>query len=314
MTLFNEARANDGLSPTYSGEDIYNHGSGANPYRYPDLNFISSDYLQSAYMAYDATVEISGGNDRARYYTNVGYWGQGSLVNFGDATRNRNERINVRGNIDAKLNDFISARVDAALNFRNDYGTNANFWGGAHGLRPNRVSPLVPISMIEGNGGGSAESIKGLPEGAELGPHGIMVFHDYEDGLAYAKEINKPIMLDFTGYACVNCRKMEDYVWSDKKILSILKNEVVLISLYVDDKKELAENEKYVSKETGKRIKTIGNKWSDFQITKYKANAQPYYLILDTDGNTLSEEPASYDPDINLYEKWLRNGIDQFTK
>ena len=107
---------------------------------------------------------------------------------------------------------------------------------------------------------------------------------------------------------------MEDYVWSDKIILSILKNEVVLISLYVDDKKELAENEKYVSKETGKKIKTIGNKWSDFQITKYKANAQPYYLILDTEGTTISEEPASYDPDIDLYETWLREGISKFKK
>ncbi|MEZ4838587.1 protein-disulfide reductase DsbD family protein [Flavobacterium sp.] len=162
--------------------------------------------------------------------------------------------------------------------------------------------------------GGGASDIGALPKGAHSGPHGIIAFHDYEDGLAYAKQINKPILLDFTGYACVNCRKMEDYVWSDKKILSILKNEVVLISLYVDDKKELPENEKYVSKETGKKIKTIGNKWSDFQITKYKANAQPYYLILDTDGNTLSEEPASYDPDIDLYEKWLRNGIDKFVK
>lgn len=165
-----------------------------------------------------------------------------------------------------------------------------------------------------GSGGGGLSDTGALPKGAHSGPHGIMAFHDYKYGLAYAKEVNKPILLDFTGYACVNCRKMEDYVWSDKKILSILKNEVVLISLYVDDKKELAENEKYVSKETGKKIKTIGNKWSDFQITKYKANAQPYYLILDTDGNTLSEEPASYDPDIDLYEKWLRNGIDKFVK
>ena len=165
-----------------------------------------------------------------------------------------------------------------------------------------------------GSGVGGSSDSGALPKGAHSGPHGIIAFHDYEDGLAYAKQINKPILLDFTGYACVNCRKMEDYVWSDKKILSILKNEVVLISLYVDDKKELAENEKYVSKETGKKIKTIGNKWSDFQITKYKANAQPYYLILNTEGNTLSDEPASYDPDIDLYEKWLRNGIDKFKK
>ena len=162
--------------------------------------------------------------------------------------------------------------------------------------------------------GGDLNDHQTLPKGAHTGPHGIIAFHDFEEGLAYAKQINKPILLDFTGYACVNCRKMEDYVWSDKIILSILKNEVVLISLYVDDKKELAEKDKYVSKETGKKIKTIGNKWSDFQITKYKANAQPYYLILDTDGNTISEEPASYDPDIDLYETWLREGISKFKK
>jgi thiol:disulfide interchange protein len=169
-------------------------------------------------------------------------------------------------------------------------------------------------SPIGFGGGGSIGDDQVLPKGGHIGPHGIIAFHDYEDGIAYAKKINKPILLDFTGYACVNCRKMEDYVWSDKKILSILKNEVVLISLYVDDKKELTENQKYVSPETGKKIKTIGNKWSDFQITKYKANAQPYYLILDTEGNTLSEEPASYDPDIDLYEKWLKDGISKFKK
>lgn len=184
-------------------------------------------------------------------------------------------------------------------------------WGAPLKIISGFPPPLNYSESPTGIGSGSSK-LGALPKGAHSGPHGIIAFHDYEDGLAYAKQINKPILLDFTGYACVNCRKMEDYVWSDKKILSILKNEIVLISLYVDDKKELAENEKYVSKETGKKIKTIGNKWSDFQITKYKANAQPYYLILDTDGNTLSDEPASYDPDIDLYEKWLRDGIDKF--
>ena len=188
-------------------------------------------------------------------------------------------------------------------------------WGAPLKLISGFPPPLHYSESPNGIGsGGSSSDAVALPKGAHSGPHGIVAFHDYEDGLAYAKQINKPILLDFTGYACVNCRKMEDYVWSDIKILSILKNEVVLISLYVDDKKELAENEKYISKETGKKIKTIGNKWSDFQITKYKANAQPYYLILDTDGNTISEEPTSYDPDIDLYEKWLRKGIDKFEK
>lgn len=107
---------------------------------------------------------------------------------------------------------------------------------------------------------------------------------------------------------------MEDYVWSDTNILKILQGEVVLISLYVDDKKELPQNEQYVSKETGKEITSVGNKWSDFQITKFKANAQPYYIILDNDGNMLSDKPESYNSDINSYKGWLREGIDRYKK
>lgn len=160
--------------------------------------------------------------------------------------------------------------------------------------------------------GASKSSEENILENTKVISHGLQAFTDYETGLKYAKSVNKPVFLDFTGYGCENCRKMEDYVWSDSKILSILKNEVVLISLYVDDKKELPENEKYVSPTTGKKIRTIGNKWSDFQITNYKANAQPYYLILDTEGNTLSKESASYDPDIEKFEQWLREGISEF--
>ncbi|MFV8334375.1 protein-disulfide reductase DsbD family protein [Flavobacterium sp. GSP14] len=162
--------------------------------------------------------------------------------------------------------------------------------------------------------GGSNASAQILPEGAHLGPHDLIAFEDYEKGLAYAKSVKKPILLDFTGYACVNCRKMEDFVWSDPAILKILQNEVVLISLYVDDKRELPIKEQYVSKETGKKIISIGNKWSDFQITKFKANAQPYYIILDNDGMMLSDKPESYNSDINAYKAWLRSGIDRFKK
>ena len=162
--------------------------------------------------------------------------------------------------------------------------------------------------------GGSNPSAQILPEGAHLGPHDLIAFEDYEKGLAYAKSVNKPILLDFTGYACVNCRKMEDFVWSDPAILKILQNEVVLISLYVDDKRELPKNEQYISKETGKEIVSIGNKWSDFQITKFKANAQPYYIILNTEGTMLSDKPESYNSDINAYKAWLRSGIDRFKK
>jgi thioredoxin-related protein len=164
-----------------------------------------------------------------------------------------------------------------------------------------------------GNSKGSVATTEALPDGAKLGAHDIIAFTDYEKGVAYAKSVNKPILLDFTGFACVNCRKMEDYVWSKPEILSILKKEVVLISLYVDDKRELPENEKYVSKETGKEIKTVGNKWSDFQITHYKANAQPYYIVLDTEGNRLNEA-VGYTPDTAEYENWLKTGISKLKK
>jgi len=163
-----------------------------------------------------------------------------------------------------------------------------------------------------GNGAVSSESIKGLPEGAELGPHGIMVFHDYEDGLAYAKEINKPIMLDFTGYACVNCRKMENNVWSEPAILPILKNDVVLISLYVDDKRELPKEEQFTTA-AGDKIITVGDKWTDFMISKYKTNTQPLYVITDLEGNNMNtSKPTISYVSASEYLEWLKEGISNF--
>jgi thiol:disulfide interchange protein len=163
-----------------------------------------------------------------------------------------------------------------------------------------------------GNGAVSSESIKGMPEGAELGPHGIMVFHDYEDGLAYAKEINKPIMLDFTGYACVNCRKMENNVWSEPTILPILKNDVVLISLYVDDKRELPKEEQFTT-ESGDKIITVGDKWTDFMISKYKTNTQPLYVITDLEGNNMNtSKPTISYVSADEYLNWLKEGIANF--
>lgn len=154
-----------------------------------------------------------------------------------------------------------------------------------------------------------AESV--LPDGAETGPHNIVTFHDYETGMAYAKKQNKPVFLDFTGYACVNCRKMEEKVWPDEKVLKHLKNDVVVISLYVDDKRELLEEEQIVSKITGEKLKYRGQKWSEFQILKYKTNAQPYYVLLDHDGNELNT-PTAYNPDIEFYTGWLEKGINNF--
>jgi thiol:disulfide interchange protein DsbD len=144
-------------------------------------------------------------------------------------------------------------------------------------------------------------------------PHNLNCFHDYDKGIAYAKQVNKPVILDFTGWSCVNCRKMEDNVWSDNTVLSLLNNEYVLISLYVDDKTDLPENEQYTSKTTNRKVKTIGNKWSDFETTSFKTNSQPFYVLTDHDGNLLTA-PKGYDTSIDGYISFLKEGIKTFKK
>ena len=187
-------------------------------------------------------------------------------------------------------------------------------WGAPLKLISGFPPPMTYSESPYGVGNSSGGSLKSeLPEHAHMGPHGIIAFDDYDYGVAYAKKVGKPILLDFTGDACVNCRKMEDYVWSSTSILPTLKDKVVLVSLYVDRKIDLPKEQQYVSKETGKEIVTVGNKWSDLQITRYKNNAQPYYIVLDSEGNDLNS-PVGYTPDVNEYKKWLEDGIAQFKK
>ena len=166
-----------------------------------------------------------------------------------------------------------------------------------------------------GSGSTEKSSNETLPEGAKKGPQGLTVFNDYDKGLAYAKEVNKPVLLDFTGEACVNCRKMESNVWSDDKVLSILKNEVVLVSLYVDQRIDLPKNEQFVTK-SGEEIVTVGDKWTDFMITRYKTNTQPLYALEGLDGKNLNPQTptTSYDPDVQKYSDWLKVGISKFKK
>ncbi len=161
--------------------------------------------------------------------------------------------------------------------------------------------------------GGGLSAAQEFPEGSHLGPHDIIAFNDYETGLAYARKIGKPIMIDFTGHACVNCRKMEERVWSDPKILKLLNEEIVLISLYVDDKRQLPEGQEIISEISGKKLRYIGQKWSEFQILKYKANAQPFYVLMDHEENNLID-PVGYTPNSEEYYAWLRKGVDAFHK
>ena len=150
-------------------------------------------------------------------------------------------------------------------------------------------------------GGSYATAVHGnLPDGAHLlAPHDIVAFNDYDKGLAYAKKVGKPVMIDFTGWACVNCRKMEQNVWPNPKVLEILKNDVVLISLYVDDKRKLEDHEVVDSKlRPGKQLKYIGQKWSELQAIKYKANSQPFYVLMGHNEENLID-PVGYTPDVD---------------
>jgi len=144
-------------------------------------------------------------------------------------------------------------------------------------------------------------------------PHNLNCYHDYEAGMNYARQTGKPVMIDFTGWSCVNCRKMEDNVWSQPQILKILSDDYVLISLYVDDKTPLPENEQYISTFSGKKIKTTGNKWSDLQSRIYQTNSQPYYVLLDHQGKLLAK-PRGYTPDAEQYRKFLEEGVCRFGK
>ena len=162
-------------------------------------------------------------------------------------------------------------------------------------------------------GSGSAENHGDIPEGAHLmPPHNILAFNDYNKGLAYAKKVGKPVMIDFTGHACVNCRKMEQNVWVKPKVLDILKKDVVLISLYVDDKRKLEADDVVDSKlRPGKKLKYIGQKWSEFQTIKYETNSQPFYVLMDHNEDNLID-PVAYTPDADEYYTWLKAGVSKF--
>lgn len=182
-------------------------------------------------------------------------------------------------------------------------------WGAPLKILSGLTPPMNYAESASGFGNGNSSTAE-LPEHAHNGPHGIVAFEDYELGLAYAKKVGKPVLLDFTGDACANCRKMEDNVWSDMSILPILKEKVVLISLYCDRKIELPKAQQYVSKITGKQVITIGNKWTDLQISRYKSNSQPLYVIIDNEGNDLEGvTPMAFNTNIEEYKKWLENGI-----
>ena len=145
-------------------------------------------------------------------------------------------------------------------------------------------------------------------------PQNLSCFHDLDEGLAYARKNNKPVFLDFTGYACVNCRKMEEHVWPIKDVYNYLNDDYVVISLYVDDKKELpAEEQKtlYYKNGTPKKLVTVGDKWNYFQTYNFNNNSQPLYALITPDG-TLLNTPVGYTPNADDYASFLKCGLEAF--
>ena len=138
-------------------------------------------------------------------------------------------------------------------------------------------------------------------------------FTDFDAGMAYAKQQGKPVMVDFTGYGCVNCRKMELAVWSDQKVADIMQDDYVLISLYVDEKAKLPEPIKVVENGQERTLRTVGDKWSYLQRSKFGANAQPFYVLLDNEGKPLNKS-YSYDEDIEKYVDFLQTGLKNYKK
>ena len=171
MTLYNEALTNDGELRRYSDEDIYHTASGLNPYRYPDVDFFSSEFIRPVYNRSDVTAELRGGDERSRFYTNIGYFRQNDVFKFGEAKDNYTDRLNVRGNVDLKISNTISAFVNANATFYNARSGNAadsdpddpnnvdNYWTYSATMRPNRVAPLIPLSYIDENALNSLETM-----------------------------------------------------------------------------------------------------------------------------------------------------------
>ena len=156
-------------------------------------------------------------------------------------------------------------------------------------------------------------------EGTHLGPQNIMVFHEYDKAIAHAKKVGKPLFLDFTGHTCVNCRRMEQSVWGEPGILEILRDKVVIVSLYVDERVELPEeDQKMVTYPNGRedKLETVGQKWSFKQISEYQIASQPYYIMQNTEGEDLPNGSADYEnhSEPEEFRVWLENGLNEFKK
>lgn len=200
---------------------------------------------------------------------------------------------------------------------------------GMFGAPLKMVSPLLPptttqqfdlgkaaaVAPAAGAVAGSDQELCGTPRYSDRLhlPFNLKGYFDYEEGLACAKQQNKPVFIDFKGHACANCKKMENEVWSDPRVQELLKK-YLIIAMYCDDKADLPESEWITSTVDGKVKKTMGKRNSDFQVTRFKTNTLPYYHLLDTDGQPLVEKGYGYDGDVEAFIAYLQSGLDAFNK
>jgi len=179
------------------------------------------------------------------------------------------------------------------------------------------VPPLATQDFVIGEGSGTGSHASDTGKKKKYAdflhiPHGIDGYFDYEEALAYAKEVKKPLFLDFTGHGCVNCREMEARVWSDKRVLKKLKEDYIVVSLYTDDKTSLPEKEQFYSQILKTQVNTIGKKFQHLQAERFGTIAQPYYVLLDTDEKELVSPPIGVEFNIDAYLAYLDKGLSEF--
>jgi len=173
------------------------------------------------------------------------------------------------------------------------------------------LPPAAGDNTVIGQPQGAAPTVCSIPKYSEFLtlPHSVQGYFDYNEALACAKEKGKPVLVDFVGHTCSNCKKMYSQVWSDLQVLEILNKEFIVVALYTDDKTKLPEADWYTSKTDGKMKNTIGKMNQDLQITRFNSNALPMYAIVDGDGNNLTREYYTYDPSVEKFLKWLDEGV-----
>lgn len=192
-------------------------------------------------------------------------------------------------------------------------------WGAPLKAVSSLVPPLSTQDFVIGEGSGVSSTADHSGKKKKYAdflhiPHGIDGYFDYEEALAYSKEVNKPLFLDFTGHGCVNCREMEAKVWSDKNVLKRLKEDYIVVSLYTDDKTALPESEQFYSKVLKTQVNTVGKKFQHLQAERFGTVAQPYYVLLDTKGEVLVSPPIGVEYNIDTYLGYLDKGLSEFAK